>query len=73
MERRLESIHIKYWERGRDPEKTIRYYPCVVLYYRNIIDGIPTNSDLIVIQKDTDYSNYEEKIQQICQIAFEEQ
>lgn len=72
MERRLESINIKYWQKYWDDGGEIKNVPSVVITYRNIIDGVPQNIDTIVIGKDTNYSSYEEKIQKICQIAFEE-
>jgi hypothetical protein len=73
MERRLESISIKYWQTYWDDGEEIKNIPSIVVTYRNILDGIPQKIDTIVIGKDTDYSIYEEKIQKICQIAFEEQ
>jgi hypothetical protein len=71
MERRLESISIKYWQKYWDDGGEIRNVPSVVITYRNIINGVPQHVDTIVIGKDTNYSSYEEKIQKICQIAFE--
>ena len=71
MERRLETISVQYWVKYLDDGGEIKNIPQVVVTYRNIVDGIPQNVDTIVIGKDTDYSFYEEKIQKICQIAFE--
>lgn len=71
MERRLESISIKYWQKYWDDGEEIKNIPSVVITYRNIIDGIPQTIDTIVIGENTDYSGYEENIQKICQIAFE--
>lgn len=73
MERRLESIQIKYWHKYVKDEQVIRNVTSVIVVYRNIVDEIPQKMDTIVISKDTDYSGYEEKIRKICQIAFEEQ
>ena len=73
MERRLESIKISYWQKYLDDGGEIRNILEVVVTYRNIIDGIPEHVDTIVIGKDTDYSECEEKVKKICQIAFEEQ
>jgi hypothetical protein len=73
MERRLESIKISYWQKYLDDGGEIRNVLQVVVTYRNIIDGIPQHVDTIVIGKDTDYSECEEKVKKICQIAFEEQ
>jgi hypothetical protein len=72
MERRLESIEIKYWQKYWDENQEIKNVRSVIITYRNIVDGIPEQIDHIVITKDTDYSVYEEKIQKICKIAFEE-
>ena len=73
MERRLESIEIKYWQKYWDDGGEIKNVSSVVVTYRNIIDNIPQKIDTIIISKNTDYSVYEEKIRKICQIAFEEQ
>jgi hypothetical protein len=72
MERRLESIQIKYWQKHWDTGEDIKYAPFVIVTYKNIVENIPPKIDTIVISIDTDYSIYEEKIQKICQIAFEE-
>jgi hypothetical protein len=72
MERRLESISIKYWQKYFDDGGDIKNIPQVIITYRNIVDGIPQTIDTIVIGKDTDYSTQEKKVQKFCQIAFEE-
>jgi hypothetical protein len=71
MERRLETISVQYWVKYLDDGGEIKNIPQVVVTYRNIIDNTAQNVDTIVIGKDTDYTIYEEKIQKICQIAFE--
>jgi len=71
MERRLETISVQYWVKYLDDGGEIKNIPQVVATYRNIIDDIAQNVDTIVIGKNTDYTIYEEKIQKICQIAFE--
>lgn len=71
MERRLESISVQYWQKHWDEGEEIKYSPCVVLTYRIIIDGTPQTLDTITLGKDHDFSSYDEKIQKICKIAFE--
>ena len=73
MERRLESIRINYWQPYLDDGGEIKNVLSVVATYRNILDGIPQHVDTLVIGKDTDYSECDEKIKKICQIVFEEQ
>lgn len=77
MERRLETISIKYSQQYLDEDNSIKESSiinavAVVVIYRNIIDGVPQHSDTISIGKNTDYSGYDEKIKKICQIAFED-
>ncbi len=71
MERRLESITIRYWQKYLDDGGEVKNIPQVIVTYKNIVEGIPQTVDTIVIGKDTDYSSHEEKVQQFCQIAFE--
>lgn len=71
MERQLESINIRYWLTYWDDGEEIRNIPQVIVTYRNIVNGVKQQIDTLVIGQDTDYSIYEEKIQKICQIAFE--
>ena len=71
MERQLESINIRYWLTYWDDGGEIRNIPQVIVTYRNIVNGVKQQIDTLVIGQDTDYSIYEEKIQKICQIAFE--
>jgi hypothetical protein len=69
MERRLESINLKYWFINENEE--IKIIPQVMVTYRTIVNNVPQKVDTIVITEDMDYTIYEEKIQKICQIAFE--
>lgn len=71
MERQLESINIRYSLTYWDDGEEIRNIPQVIVTYRNIVNGVKQQIDTLVIGQDTDYSIYEEKIQKICQIAFE--
>lgn len=72
IQRRLESIDVRYYFRYWDDNNEIRYSPALVLSYRNIIDGKAEDSiDQIIINKGDDISKHDEKIQQIYQIAFE--
>lgn len=78
MERRLETISIKYSEKYIDENNTLQESSlnqsvAVVVTYRNIENGIPQKVDTISIGRDSDYSECEEKVKKICQIAFEEQ
>jgi hypothetical protein len=70
MERKLESISIKYWNTPSGDE--YQYSPYVILFYRVLIDNIPQKIDTVILTKDQNFSSYDEKIQKICQIAFEE-
>lgn len=70
MKRELQSITIRYYSKNIDgqiiPDKS------VVVDYR-LLDSNDNllRNDIIVIYPTTDLSLYEEKIKQICQIAFE--
>jgi hypothetical protein len=71
MKRELQSVTIRYYTKNVD-EQIVPDQSVVVTYrllddQNNLLAG-----DTIVIYPSTNYSIYEEKIQKICQIAFEE-